>query len=154
MNMQKQKLLVEQVDRKLSSLKKMEKIIPPQKGWFYTIRTALKMSLRQLGKRLNMSAQSVKEIEEREASGAITIRSLREAAAALDMKLVYGFVPKELSIEKMIEKRANELAREIVTRASHSMELEDQENSNERIKLAIKSKAEELKNKMPNYLWD
>ena len=154
MNTQKQKLLIEQVDKKLSQLKPMEKIIVPQKGWVYSIRAALKMSLRQLGNRLKISAQSVKEIEQREANGSITIKSLREVAGELDMKLVYGFVPKGESIEKMIDKRAEEAAREIVLRTSNTMKLEGQENSTERIEKSIKSKAEEIKNKMPKYLWD
>ena len=154
MDTQKQKLLIEQVDKKLSQFKPIESIIVPQKGWVSTIRAALKMSLRQLGNRLKISAQSVKEIEEREANGSITIKSLREVANALDMKLVYGFVPKEDSIEKIIDKRANELAREIVLRTSNTMKLEDQENSETRITKAIKNKAEEIKNKMPKYLWD
>lgn len=154
MNTQKQKLLIEQVDKKLSQFKPMEKIIVPQKGWVSSIRAALKMSLRQLGNRLKISAQSVKEIEEREANGSITIKSLREVANVLDMKMIYGFVPKGESLENIIDKRANEIAREIVLRTSNTMKLEDQENSNERITNAIKNKAEEIKNKMPKYLWD
>ena len=154
MDIQKQKLIIEQVDRKLSQLKPMEKIIAPQKGWVYSIRIALKMSLRQLGNRLNISAQSVKEIEQREANGSITIKSLREVAKELDMKLVYGFVPKGESVEKMIDIRAKEVAREIVLRASNTMKLEGQENSKERIDKSVKNKAEEIKNKMPKYLWD
>ena len=154
MNTQKQKLLIEQVDRKLSHLKPMEKIIVPQKGWVSTIRAALKMSLRQLGNRLKISAQSVKEIEEREVNGSITIKSLREVADSLNMKLVYGFVPKKESIEKIIEQRAHEVAQEIVLRTSNTMKLEGQENPNTQIDKAIKNKAEEIKNKMPKYLWD
>lgn len=154
MNIQKQRLLIEQIDKKLIQLKPLEKNLMPQKGWVFAIRSALKMSLRQLGNRLKISAQSVKEIEEREASGSITIKSLREVAGALDMKLVYGFVPEGESIESTIAKRANEIAREIVLRTSNTMKLEDQENSNERIAKAIENKAEEIKNKMPKYLWD
>jgi predicted DNA-binding mobile mystery protein A len=95
----------------------------------------------------------VNELEKREANGSITIKSLREVASALDMNLVYGFVPKGESIEKRIENRANEVAREIVLRTSNTMKLEDQGNSNDRIEKAIKNKAEEIKNKMPKYLW-
>lgn len=112
------------------------------------------MSMRQLGNRLKISAQSVKEMEEREANGSITIKLLREVANTLDMKLVYGIIPKEDTIEKIIEKRAREIAKSIVLRTSITMNLEDQENSNERIDKAIKNKAEEIKNKMPKYLWD
>jgi predicted DNA-binding mobile mystery protein A len=154
MNIQKQKLLIEQTDKKLAMLKQLEQIVPPQRGWVYAVRTALKMTLRQLGDRLNISAQSVKEIEERESNGSITLKSLREAAKALNMKVIYGFIPQDESLENMIEKRANEKAREIVLRTSNTMKLEDQENSRSRIEKAVKSKAEEIKNKLPKYLWD
>ena len=79
---------------------------------------------------------------------------MREAGNALGLKLVYGFIPKEKSLEKMIEQKAYEIAKEIVLRTSHSMMLEDQQNSNERIEKAIKERAEEIKNEMPGYLWD
>lgn len=154
MNVQKQKLLIEQADKKMEQLKPMENIQVPRKGWISAIRSALKMSLRQMGNRLNISAQSAMEIEQREASGAITIRSLREVANALDLKLVYGFISKEVSLEALIEKRALEIARGIVERTSNTMKLEGQENSDARIIKAVKSKAEEIKNKMPKYLWD
>jgi len=150
----KQKLIIEQVDKKLLEFKSVRNSVIPPKGWIYSIRTALKMSMRQLGNKLNITAQSIKEIEEREENGAITIKSLREAGAVLGMKLVYGFVPHNEKIEKMIEKRAMELAREIVLRTSQSMKLEDQENKQERLEIAICDKANEIKNKMPKYLWD
>ena len=153
-NMSKQQLLIEQADRKLAAIKALETITIPQNGWVNTIRLALRMSLKQLGNRLKISPQSVKEIEEREVSGSITLNTLREAGAALDMKLVYGFIPKDKSIEEMIEKRAIEVAREIVMRTSHTMRLEDQVNSTERIEKAIRSRAEEIKSRMPKYLWD
>lgn len=154
MKIQKQKLLIEQIDKKLAELKPMENITVPRKGWVSAIRIALKMSLRQMGNRLSISSQSAKEIEEREVSGAITLRALREVANALEMKLVYGFVPKEDSIETLIQKRAQAIAREIVLRTSNTMKLEGQENSDPRIEKAITDKTEEIKNKMPKYLWD
>jgi hypothetical protein len=70
------------------------------------------------------------------------------------MKLVYGLVPKERSIEQMIEKRSLELAREIVLRTSQSMKLEDQEVSKESVDKAIHERAKELQNEMPRNLWD
>jgi len=149
-----QKLLIEQLDRKLEPFKGLETLVMPPKGWLNTSRSALKMSLRQLGSRLKISPQSVKEIEEREANGSLTIKSLREAGLALNLKLIYGFIPLEGSIEKMIENRALELAREIVARTSQSMQLENQENKEERLKKAIAIKSKEIIDKMPKYLWD
>ena len=114
----------------------------------------LKMSFRQLGNRLKISAQSAKEIEDREANGTITLNSLKEAANALDLKLVYGFVAKSGSLEQMIEDRATEIATEIVMRTNTTMTLEDQQNSKERIEQAIAQKTTEIKFDMPKYLWD
>jgi hypothetical protein len=54
----------------------------------------------------------------------------------------------------MIEKRAKELAKEIVLRTNNTMTLEDQQNSAERIEQAIAQKTAEIKYEMPKYLWD
>jgi len=150
----KQKLLIDQADRKLKPFSAVSRVIVPPGGWINTIRKAIKMSLSQMGSRLEISAQSVKEIEEREANGTITLNTLRNAGKALNMKLVYGFVPMDKSINKMIEKRAKALAEQIVLRTSHTMKLENQATSRVEIKKAISNKSEELKMKMPKQLWD
>ncbi len=152
--MKTQKLILEQVDRKILKLKKLDDMAIPPSGWIYAIRQALGMSLRQLGERMGMTPQSVKENETREKDGNISLNVLRQFGKSLDMKLVYGFIPGQGSLEKMIEKRATEIAREIVNRTSVSMKLEDQENSPKRIKKAIAEKTNEIKMEMPKYLWD
>lgn len=130
-----------------------EVAIPPT-GWIKAIRTALGMSMQQLGDKLSISKQGILDIEKREKEGSITIKSLKEIAGALDMQLVYGFVPNDGSIDGLIEKRAIELATKIVLRTSNTMKLEDQGVSNKRIEQAIKERAEEIKNEMPKILWD
>ena len=152
--MKKQRLILEHVDAKISQLKKAEDLVMPTAGWIYSIRQALGMSMRQLCSRMSITPQSVKEIEEREKSGRITLKVLRQFGQALNLKLVYGFIPSEGSLEKIIERRAWELAKEIVNRTSASMNLEDQENKPDRLKKAVKEKAEELRLQMPKYLWD
>jgi predicted DNA-binding mobile mystery protein A len=150
----KQHLLLQQADKKLDHFKHLKSTVIPPKGWINTFRIALKMSLRQLGNRLRISPQSVKEIEVREANGTITLNSLRDVANAMDLKLVYGFVSKHESLEQMIEKRAKELAIEIVMRTNATMTLEDQQNSRERIEQAVAHKTAEIKFEMPKFLWD
>ena len=153
-NVKQHKLLIEQLDKKMNRFKMVEGYSTPSTGWIHAIRTALRMSLRQMGKKLSITPQSMKEIEQREKDGSITLKNLSEAGRVLDMQLVYGFIPKEESLEKMIEKKAYEIAKEIVERTSHSMMLEDQENSKQRIEKAIKERADEIKNEMPGFLWD
>jgi predicted DNA-binding mobile mystery protein A len=152
--MEKQKLILEQIDRKIVLLKKIEDLIIPASGWVYAIRTALGMSLRQTGNKMGITPQSVKEIEEREKHGTVSLNVLKQFGKSLDLKLVYGFIPEQETLSKMIEKRALYLANEIVSRASVSMKLEDQENNPARIKKAIIEKAIEIKLEMPKYLWD
>lgn len=152
--MNKQKLILEQMNAKILQLKKAEALVIPSSGWVFSIRQALGMSLRQLGKKMGITPQSVKEIEEREQTETISIKVLRQFGKSLNLKLIYGFVPQSGTLDDFIEKRAYDLALEIVTRASVSMKLEDQENNPARIQKAIREKAYEIKNDMPKYLWD
>ncbi len=130
------------------------KVAPPPTGWIKAIRNAIGMSMLQMGKRLSITKQSVQDIERREKDGSISIKALREAARALDMQLVYGFVPNDGSLEQLIDRKAKELAKQIVQRTSISMKLEDQENSKQRIEKAIEERAAIIKNEMPKTLWD
>ena len=151
----KTKLLIrEQLDNKIIKLSNLGNVVVPPQGWIYSIRQGINMSLRQLGQRMSITPQSVKEIEVREKNGTISIKVLMQTAAALNMRFVYGFIPAEKTLEGMIEKRAEELARSIVERTSTQMGLEDQRNSPDRINKAIREKAAELKNDMPKILWD
>jgi predicted DNA-binding mobile mystery protein A len=148
------RLMVEQLDRKLAKMQILKDIEVPSKGWLNAIRTTVNMSLVQLAKRLNKTSVSVKEIEEREQNKTITLKKLIEVCEALDLEFVYGFLPKESSIEAMIDKRARQVAREIVMRTSQTMKLEEQENSEERLQQATNNRAEILKQEMPRHLWD
>ncbi|NOZ03441.1 MAG: mobile mystery protein A [FCB group bacterium] len=152
--MKERKLIIDQLDRKIIKYKNLADVIIPPKGWIYSIRKALNMSLRQLGNRMSITPQSVREIEERERNGTVSINVLRQVGEALNMKFVYGFIPKNYTLKKMIEERAHELAKEIVQRTSVSMSLEDQKTSDERIAQAIREKAEEIQASIPKYLWD
>jgi hypothetical protein len=70
------------------------------------------------------------------------------------MKLVYGLVPNDGSLDALIERKARELAIKIVSRTSNTMRLEDQENTEERIKKAIEQRTDELIRELPKVLWD
>jgi predicted DNA-binding mobile mystery protein A len=155
MGTDKQKLMIEQLDRRFKAMKSVSKSIAvPSDGWINTLRRTLNISLKQLAKRLGVSSQNINQFEQREKDGTISIQKLKKVAEALDMDFVYTFIPKDGSLEKMIEKRADKVAKEIVMRTSHTMKLEDQENTEERLKRAIKDRAEEIKKELPKYLWD
>jgi predicted DNA-binding mobile mystery protein A len=152
--MRNNKLQFQQLNEKIDQLTGLQHVIVPPIGWIKAIRNGIGMSMEQLGKKLSITKQGVMDIEKREKEGAITIKSLQEIAKAMDMKLVYGFVPNEGDLEQMIETRAIEMAKKIVERTSNTMKLEDQANSKKRIEKAIKERASEIINKTPKILWD
>jgi predicted DNA-binding mobile mystery protein A len=152
--MAKQSLQLQQLNNKMRGLAALRKVAMPPTGWIKAIRTALGMSMQQLGNKLNVSRQAVMDIEKREKDGSISIRSLREIAGAMDMQLVYAFVPNDGSLDALIEKRATALATEIVMRTAQTMQLENQANSEKRIQAAIRERATAIQKEMPKILWD
>jgi predicted DNA-binding mobile mystery protein A len=152
--MDKKSLQLQQLNSKMLGFAALKQVAMPPTGWIKAIRTAIGMSMQQLGNKLNVSKQGVMDIERREKDGSITIKSLREIARAMDMQLVYGFVPNDGSLDALIEKRATELATQIVMRTANTMKLEDQAISEKRIEAAIKERATAIQNEMPKILWD
>ena len=152
--METRKLQIEHLDRRIKAFPPLSDIATLPLGWVKAIRSALGISLQQIAKRLSITKQSVKEMEVREKEGTITLNSLREVARSLDMDLVYAFVPKDGSLNALIDRKAREMATAIVLRTSNTMKLEDQENSEQRIHQAIEERFYELKNEMPKTLWD
>jgi predicted DNA-binding mobile mystery protein A len=152
--MKDRKLLLKQLDDKIQILSTLRDVAMPPSGWIRAIRTALGMTLEQLGNKLGITRQSVGEIETREADGSITLNSLRDVAHAMDLQLVYGFIPNDGSLDALVERKAKEIATQIVMRTSNTMKLEDQEISKQRFLQAVEEKCRELKNEIPKYLWD
>jgi predicted DNA-binding mobile mystery protein A len=154
MNTLSRALLIEQIDRKCAGIPVDDLLRVPDGGWLRTFRTAMNMSLRQLAARLGITRQSAQKLELREADGSITLRTLRDAAEVLDLQLVYALVPKDGSLAQLIERRAAELARELVQRSATTMSLEDQTISSQRLERVIGDKTRELVTAIPRFLWD
>jgi len=150
----KNSLQKKQLNDKLKVFKIAQSIPTPSSGWIKAIRTTLGMSLEQVGNKLGVSKQNIQSLEKREKEGSITLNSLKEAARVMDMEVVYAIVPKDESLDKLIERKAEKLAKEIVLRTTQNMALEDQENSKKRILEAIEERKNELITKMPKSLWD
>ena len=153
MNSQKQ-LIIKQLDSRMKKLHLAGSQTVPSNGWIRAIRTALGIPRRSIAKKLGISEPTLLGIEEREVEGTLSIKTLRETAEAMDLVLVYGFVPKDGSLQIYIRKKAYEAAKNIVLRTAHTMELEDQAISEKRIKAAIREKTRELESKLPSFLWD
>ena len=152
--MGKKSLQLQQLNEKMLGFASLNQVAVPPTGWIKAIRTAMGMSGQQLGNKLSVTKQGILDFEKREQDGSITIKALKEIGRAMDLQLVYGFVPNDGSLDALIEKRAQELATKIVLRTSNTMKLEDQGNSKKRIDKAIEERAAEIKREMPKILWD
>ncbi len=102
----------------------------PHAGWIRAIRDALGMSGPELARRLDVSPQSVHEIERNEVSGSIRFETLRRAAEALDCDLEYVLVPRR-GLQDSVERRAREKAARHIEPIAHHSRLEAQSVSGE-----------------------
>ena len=124
----------------------------PSGGWIRAVRTSLGMSVRQMAERIGITQQSATRLEKNEATDAITLKSLRKAAEALDCRLVYALVPNEGGLRGTVRKQALRKAREIVDPVDHSMMLEAQDVGDKREKTS--QVADELARAPDTKLWD
>lgn len=126
--MYNQWLIINQLDRQLKEWQSVSKKFGrPRSGWVKTIRIALSMSIDQLANRLGLSRARVAQLENAEINDAVTLRTLREAAGAMECEFVYAFIPKgDSTLEDIIRARAEQIAEERIARVAHSMSLEDQ----------------------------
>ena len=154
MTIKKRKLQINQLESRVELLSPLTKLPNPPTGWIRALRLALGMSMQQLANKLGISKQGVRNIEIREQEESITIKSLKAAARAMDMELVYGFVPREGSLDAYLDSKAQALAQKVVLRTSTTMRLEDQEVSKERLQKAIHERTILIKNEIPKALWD
>ena len=154
MKSSKVQFFLDEIQDKLNSFSVLKSEIKPEDGWVKVIRVSIKMSLRQLGERLHITPQGVRDLEKREKEGAITINALKEAGRVLDMDLVYGFISRHNSLEDMIEERAREIAEEVVLKTRQTMLLDNPRKSENDIKKSIKQKTYEISSAMPSFLWD
>ena len=148
------KLIMQQIDNKMSAYRGTATIPPPGEGWIQAIRMALNMTQEQLAKKIGITPQSLSDFEKREKNGTITLNSLRQVAKALEMELLYAIVSREETLEQIIDGKAMEKAREIVNRTDDNMKLEGQGTGPGSLMRAFENKRKELNNEIPKFLWD
>lgn len=114
------------LDKRLMSLRPIDKFAVPPRGWVRAIRDALGMSGAQLAARLGVKAPSVVALEQSETADTIRLETLRKAALALDCQLVYALVPNK-PLADMVAERAQAKALGVIGGVSHSMTIENQQ---------------------------
>ena len=126
---------------------------PPRGGWVRAIREALGMTQAQLGERVQVSRQSVQDMEKAEAERRITLDSLDRLARAMGCRVVYALVPENGSLDDLRTRRADALAEALLKPTDHSMKLEAQGVSVIERERQRKLLAQALLRDSPRKLW-
>ncbi len=153
MKQNRKRLMLDQLDATMHRLSSFRAVQRPAKGWVRAIREALGMSGKQYAQRLGVSPPRVTKLEQEELIGAVSIKTMRQAAEALDCVFVYALVPRTTLLEILTE-QAEVMAKRHLGRVSHSMLLEDQQLSPNEQQKALRAEIEDLIRTMPKELWD
>ncbi len=153
MKAQQKHLIREQLEKTIGPFASIHNQQRPVKGWLRSIREALGMSGKQFAGRLSVSPPRITALEKSEQSGSATIKTMRQAAEALDCVFVYAVIPRE-SFTETIRTQAEFLARSRMNRVSHSMLLEAQQLSDPEQQKAFAAEVENIVRTMPKELWD
>jgi predicted DNA-binding mobile mystery protein A len=142
-----------QLDATLAKFNEVKSMQLPAKGWIRAVREALGMSGKQLAAKLQVSQPRVFKLEQDEPAGALTLKTMRQVAEALDCVFVYALVPRS-TLEETVRRRAKVVAAERLQRVSHTMLLEAQGLSSKEQQASIDAAIEELVRETPRDLWD
>lgn len=93
-----------ELDRQFCEFAKLQRTSTPRCGWTKTIRLALGMSSKALGVRLGMTAQGVRNLEQGEANGTLSLNTLTRLANGLDCEVHYVLVPRTSLVEQVFKR--------------------------------------------------
>lgn len=145
--------ILRQLDKTLVTLKPLLAIPRPSTGWIAAIRKTLGMTHRQFAARMEVPESRVSSIEKGEISGKTTLDTMERAAAALNCRFVYAFVPNE-SLEQFLMQQARRIATARAEYVNHHMMLEGQQLTSEYLEQLIQDDIDESLNQGSRMLWD
>lgn len=125
----------------------------PPAGWVRTVREALGLTTRQLAKRMHKAQPGITALEKNETTESITLKSLREAAAALDCQLVYALVPND-SLEATVRRQARKAAEYRLRRLNHSIETSNRDLQDAERVAELERLTEKFLQSRGGRLWD
>ena len=139
------------LDKRFAQMRAVPMTVPPR-GWIRAIREALGLSTRQLAERMESSQSWISVLEKAEVSGTTTLKSMRQAAEAMDCTLVYALIPTK-SLAETLQHRAEMRAEDELRHLNHSMQLENQGMTADNLSAERKRLITELLDGSPRKLW-
>lgn len=149
---QRAELARKNLERRLGPLRELS-LSRPRGGWIRALRDALGMTSRQLAKRMGVAQSRIVALEKAETNGATTLKSLCEAAEALDCRLVYALVPMR-PLDEIIRDRARSKALDQQMSIAHGMLLENQSLTVGQTQDEIERLTSEILAEPLRYLWE
>lgn len=150
----------DQTRRQLDAAAGLAGLRPPKLGWIKTARLALGMSGAALSARLGSTRTLAANLERSEQEGRISLRSMQDAAAAMNCRFVYAIVPAApdrddaaATMAAVLEAQAERVARRMVKAASVHMALEAQQLDAGDSEREVQRITQELLREMPRELW-
>ncbi len=91
---------INKLDQILKPIREMNPIETPSKGWISELRSTFNITTKRLGNKIDkpVTAQAILDLEKHEVSGTISLNTLRKAGRAMNMKLVYCFIPEDETV--------------------------------------------------------
>jgi predicted DNA-binding mobile mystery protein A len=133
-------------------IKKVRFVAKPKYGWANVIRSSIAMPLTYVAKKIGVSPQSIFQMEKGEVDETISLKTLRRLAESIGCELHYAFIPRDKSLKKIIQKRAEKKARMMVKEVDKSMSLENQKLKSS--KNSVKFLTKELSENLSSKLWE
>jgi predicted DNA-binding mobile mystery protein A len=140
------------LDKRFAQMREVPMTVPPR-GWIRAIRDALGLSTRQLAERMGSSQSWISVLEKSEVSGSTTLKSLRQAAEAMDCTLIYALIPTK-SLAETLKHQAERIAADELSHLNHSMQLENQGMTSDNLVTERKRLVDELLAGPPRKLWN
>lgn len=125
----------------------------PPRGWVRAIRDALGMTSRQLAARMGLSQSTITAMEQGEEAETVTLKTLRQAAEALDCRLVYALVPRA-TLDETVRERAQALAEVHLARINHTMRIENQALGDGALSAELKRLTDSILKGRASRLWE
>lgn len=92
-----------ELDRQFCEFAKLHRDATPRCGWVKTVRLALGMSSTALAARTGMTAQGVRQLEQAEENGSISLKTLAKLADGLDCEVHYILLPRSSLLDLVLK---------------------------------------------------
>ncbi|MGA7343025.1 MAG: helix-turn-helix domain-containing protein [Terracidiphilus sp.] len=99
------------LDRQTRQFQAARGAVPPRGGWLRRVRKALGFTAADMAKDLKVSPSMVFQLERSEWNETITLRRLKDVAAAMECTVVYCVVPRRGKFEDQLIEYAKIVAR-------------------------------------------